>query len=194
MQNSRRSMTDNFLKKIDNTWTLFLDRDGVINERIWGGYVTNPDEYIFLPGVLDSIAVFSSIFNKIIIITNQQGIGKGIMTEGELKVVHDYMIKEIRLAGGEIDGIYYCPDLAEKNDNCRKPSTNMAQKAVGDFPEIDLTKSIIVGDSPSDIEFGINAGMHTVFVMHENDESSSSGLADFEVKSLADLKTIIQKK
>ncbi len=185
-------MTNSFLNKIDNTWTLFLDRDGVINERIWGGYVTNPDEYIFLPGVLDSIAVFSSIFNRIIIVTNQQGIGKGIMTKGELKVVHDYMIKEIRLAGGEIDGIYYCPDLAEKNDNCRKPSANMAQKAVDDFPEIDLTKSIMVGDSQSDIEFGNNAGMKTVFITNEGGDNIPKDMADYSINNLLELKILIQ--
>ena len=116
------------------------------------------------------------------------------MTEKELKAVHDYMIKEINLAGGKIDGIYYCTDLANKIDNCRKPSISMAQKAVVDFPDIDLSKSIMVGDSPSDIEFGINSGMYTVFVKHEKDESSSGDLADIEVKSLAELKSIIKKQ
>ena len=187
-------MNHNFLKNIDNSWTLFLDRDGVINERIWGGYVTNPDDYIFLPGVLESITAFSAIFNKIIIITNQQGIGKGIMTEKELMTVHDYMIKEIKLAGGRIDGIYYCPDLANKTNNCRKPSTSMAQRAVDDFSEIDLSRSIMVGDSPSDIEFGNNAGMHTVFVMYDNDNNASGNYADLEVKSLSELKSIIKKR
>jgi len=187
-------MKNNFLKHIDNTWTLFLDRDGVINERIWGGYVTKPSEYIFLPGVLNSIAFFTSVFNKIIIVTNQQGIGKGIMSEKELKAVHDYMTKKIEQAGGKIDGIYYCTDLANKIDNCRKPSTNMAQKAVVDFPEINLTKSIMVGDSPSDIEFGKNAGMRTVFVKHEKDENSSGNLADLKVKSLSEFKSIIKKQ
>jgi len=187
-------MRKDFLKHIDTTWTLFLDRDGVINERIWGGYVTKPDKYIFLPGVLDSIAFFTSVFNKIIIVTNQQGIGKGIMTEEELKAVHDYMINEISLAGGKIDGIYYCPDLAGEIDNCRKPSVNMAQKAESDFPEIDLTKSIMVGDSPSDIEFGKNAGMHTVFVLHDNDDSASDISSDLKVKSLAELKSIIKER
>jgi len=194
MQNSIRNMTYNFLKYIDNTWTLFLDRDGVINKRIWGGYVTKPSEYIFLPGVLASISVFSSIFNRIIIVTNQQGIGKGIMTEEELQVVHDYMTKEINLAGGSIDGIYYCPELTNNANSCRKPSTSMAQKAVDDFPDIDLSKSIMVGDSPSDIEFGNNAGMYTVFIKHENDKNSSVVSADIILKSLPELKTLIQKK
>ncbi len=184
-------MTHKFLKHIDNSWTLFLDRDGVINERIWGGYVTNPSEYKFLPGVIDSIKVFSSIFGKIIIVTNQQGIGKGIMTEEDLKVVHNHLINEINLGGGQIDGIYYCPDLAETIDNCRKPSTGMALKAVRDFPEIDLKRSIMVGDSDSDIEFGINAGMKTVFVNHDN--STSNNLADIDVRSLWELKTLIEK-
>ena len=185
-------MTNSFLKKIDNTWTLFLDRDGVINKRIFGGYISSPQEFEFLPGVLDSLIFFSSVFGRIIIITNQQGIGKGIMTEGELKVVHDYMIKEIRLAGGKIDGIYYCPDLAEKNDNCRKPSTKMAHKAASDFPEINLTKSIMVGDSQSDIEFGNNAGMKTIFVMSDSNEIAPD-FTDYKVNSLHELHTSIEK-
>jgi len=185
-------MKNNFLNHIDKTWTLFLDRDGVINSRIWGGYVTKPAEYNFLPGVLDSIAFFTSFFGKIIIVTNQQGIGKGIMTEQNLATVHNYMNYEISNACGKIDSIYYCTDLAEKNDNCRKPSITMAQNAVHDFPEIDLTKSIMVGDSQSDIDFGRNAGMHTVLVKHDNEDISICN-ADIEVKSLAELKSQIEK-
>lgn len=185
-------MTPDFIKYIDQTWTLFLDRDGVINNRIWGGYVTKPDEYEFLPGVLDSIAFFSSVFGKIIIVTNQQGVGKGIMTEENLATVHRYMIDEIYNAGGKIDGIYYCSDLAEIKDSCRKPSIKMAQNAVSDFPEIELTKSIMVGDSQTDIEFGRNAGMNTILVKHNNKDTSGYH-ADIELKSLAELKSLLEK-
>ena len=185
-------MANNFLQDIDNTWTLFLDRDGVINNRIFGGYVTNPKDFIFLPKVLDSIAYFSTIFKRIIVVTNQQGVGKGIMTELELSFLHKHMLSIISKAGGRIDSIYYCTYLATTANNCRKPSTYMAQQAVSDFPEIDLGKSIMAGDSESDIKFGINAGMKTVFVNNDNSKLTSVK-SDLTISNLPLLKTMIQQ-
>ena len=153
---------DDFI--ITKSHSLFIDRDGVINRRIFNGYVSSVKEFEFLPGVLESFAVFNNFFNRIIVVTNQQGIGKGLMTENDLQKIHSFMIKEIEKQGGRIDGIYFCPDLADKPDNCRKPSTFLARQAKNDFPEIDFTKTIMVGDSESDILFGKNAGMKTAFI------------------------------
>ncbi len=185
-------MTNNFLKNIDNTWTLFLDRDGVINKRIFGGYITSPSEFVFLPGVLESIKYLSSIFNRIIVVTNQQGVGKGIMTEAELIDLHKYMVNEITNEGGNVDSVYYCTELAEKPASCRKPSTKMAQNAVFDFPDIDLSKSIMIGDSKSDIEFGNNAGMKTVFITNEGGDNIPDDMSDYLINNLSELKTLIQ--
>ena len=184
-------MTHNFLTHIDNSWTLFLDRDGVINKRIFGGYITSPQEFEFLPGVLDSLISFSSVFGRIIIVTNQQGVGKGIMTEADLIVVNNHMIGEIANAGGKIDAVYYCTELADTPDSCRKPSISMAQKAVFDFPDIDFVKSIMVGDSQSDIEFGNNAGMKTVFITNEGSDEIPKDMADCSINNLLELKTLI---
>jgi len=185
-------MTPNFLKNIDNTWTLFLDRDGVINKRIFGGYVTNPSEFEFLPGVLESLKYFSSVFYKIIIVTNQQGVSKGIMTEPQLIDLHSYMTAEITNNGGRADAIYYCTQLATTTGNCRKPSFFMAQEAVTDFPKIVFSKSIMVGDSQSDIEFGINAGMKTIFVTNNENDKLAKVLPDMNINSLIKLKSKIQ--
>lgn len=184
-------MEYNFINSIDNTWTLFLDRDGVINTRIFGGYVTSPTDFHFLPGVLDSLRYFSKKFHRIIIVTNQQGVGKGIMTESMLNTLHDFVKAEIISSGGRIDGIYYCTALHETKDNCRKPSPKMAHLAVKEFPDINLQKSIMVGDSHSDIVFGINAGMKTVFI--ENEYSKTVKNADIVVESLHELKKLIEK-
>ncbi len=184
-------MKTNFLKNIDNTWTLFLDRDGVINKRIFGGYITNSSEFEFITGVLDSIVYFSSIFYKIIVVTNQQGVGKGIMTELQLTDLHKYMITEIAKVGGKVDNIYYCTKLAADTNNCRKPSIKMAQNAIADFPKINLAKSIMVGDSQSDIEFGINAGMKTVFVTNDGTGNLPDGLSDITINNLHELKVKI---
>ena len=185
-------MASDFLKDIDSTWTLFLDRDGVINQRIFGGYVKNTDEFVFLPEVLESIAYFSSIFSRIIVITNQQGVGKGIMSETELNQLHKHMSLSISNAGGRVDAVYFCTELATSPNNCRKPSNFMAQRALSDFPEITLSKSIMVGDSISDIEFGLNSGMKTVFVSNSNDKLKYIQ-SDMIIKSLSSLKTMIQQ-
>ena len=149
---------------IDGGWTLFLDRDGVINVRIIDGYVTNIEEFEFMQGVVEAFKIFKEKFQRIIIVTNQQGVGKGIMSNEDVETVHRHMVKEIEVHGGKIDKVYYCPQLKSVPDNYRKPSPKMAFFAKDDFPEIDLSKSIMIGDMNSDIEFGRNAGMKTVFV------------------------------
>ncbi len=149
---------------IDNEWTLFLDRDGVINVRIIDGYVKNVDEFKFLPNVVEAFKIFKNKFKRVIIVTNQQGVGKGIMTNEDVHKVHNYMIKEIDIHAGKVDKIYFCPQLKSVPDNYRKPSPKMAYMAKNDFPDIDLSKSIMVGDMNSDVEFGKNAGMKTIFI------------------------------
>lgn len=149
---------------IDNDWTLFLDRDGVINVRIIDGYVTKIEEFEFLPDVIEAFKIFKNKFNRIIVVTNQQGVGKGLMTEDDVKKVHDFMINEVENHDGKIDKVYFCPQLKSVPDNYRKPSPKMAYMAKEDFPEIDLSKSIMIGDMNSDVEFGKNAGMMTVFI------------------------------
>lgn len=168
---------------IDKTWTLFLDRDGVINERIVGSYVKHTEEFIFLPGVPDTIAGFSQIFGRIIVVTNQQGIGKGYMTECNLSEVHDYMRNQIESAGGKFDAILHAPQLAVENSSFRKPEPGMGLQAKELFPEIDFAKSIMVGDSDSDIAFGKNLGMITVRIGKEKDAIEKS---DYYCDKLAD--------
>lgn len=149
---------------VNEEWTLFLDRDGVINVRIIDGYVTKIEEFEFLPDVIEAFKIFKDKFKRIIIVTNQQGVGKGIMTNSDVEKVHRYMIQEIEQHGGKVDAVYFCPQLKSVHDNYRKPSPKMAYFAKNDFPDIDLSKSIMVGDMKSDVEFGKNAGMKTVFV------------------------------
>jgi len=149
---------------VKNRQSLFLDRDGVINKRIMGGYITRADDFEFLPGVLEAIRLLSEHFAHVFIVTNQQGIGKGLMTEEKLEEIHQAMQSQIEYAGGRIDKIYFCPDLASKEPNCRKPGIQMALQAKQDFPDINFTQSIMVGDTLSDMEFGENAGMQCVLI------------------------------
>ncbi len=180
-----------FIKDIDNSWSLFLDRDGVINRRIFGGYISCWEEFEFLPEAKDALRIFSGVFKYIFIITNQQGIGKGIMSEASLAEIHSNMISEIEMSGGRISKIYHCPDLAQKPDNCRKPSPFMALKAKADFPDIDFKKSIMIGDSESDILFGKNSDMYVV--LHETSEDVSVS-ANMNINNLMEFAKMLNAK
>ena len=167
-------MRPDWNRMISDDWTLFLDRDGVINRRIVDGYVTCWEEFEFLPGVLEALQVFAERFRYIVIVTNQQGVGKGLMTMDQVDAVHDQMCTEIEAHGGRIDGIFVCPQLVSDPDNYRKPNPEMAFMAQDYYPDIDLNKSVMVGDGDTDIEFGRNAGTHTVFIGEENPGADDS--------------------
>ncbi len=147
---------------IDKSWTLFLDRDGVINERVVGDYIKNVEDFHFIPGALEAIVDMSLRFGRVVVVTNQQGIGKGLMTPGNLEEIHRYMCAEIERFGGRIDAVYHAPNLAQENSPMRKPDTGMAFLAKQDFPEINFKRSVMIGDSDSDIAFGESLGMITV--------------------------------
>jgi histidinol-phosphate phosphatase family protein len=157
-----------FLNEIDTGWTLFLDRDGVINQRKPGGYIQYQEDLVFLPGVLESLYHFGDIFAYIIVVSNQQGVGKGLMTMDELTAVNDCLKDKVEQSHGRIDEIYTCTELEGFDAWCRKPAPGMAYQAQKDFPLIDFSKSIMVGDMESDIIFGKNLGMKTVFVKNSN--------------------------
>ena len=138
-------------KKFD---TLFLDRDGVINHKIENDYVKSIQDFKFIPEFIYVVKDLSLLFNRIIIITNQQGIGKGLMSISDLNEIHEYMLNTINDNNGKIDKIYFCPHLASENCFCRKPSPGMIQKAFQDYPDIDRSKSYFIGDSDSDMQAG----------------------------------------
>jgi D-glycero-alpha-D-manno-heptose 1-phosphate guanylyltransferase len=151
------------LKAIDTTWTLFLDRDGVINIDKDGSYIFTPDEFIFMDGAADLFKKLAIKFRHIIIVTNQRGVGRGLMTEDDLHSIHRKMRDEINKMGGKVDAVYYCTADDRLNPE-RKPNPGMAFRAKKEFADIDFSKSIIVGNNISDMRFGRNAGMYTVFV------------------------------
>ncbi len=168
----------------DKNWTLFLDRDGVINLRIPGAYIEYPSQFKFTKNCLKAMTIFDKTFGRIVVVTNQQGIGKGLMSEAQLTDVHYYMKNSIEKAGGKIDQIYHCPKLAKSNPDCRKPNPGMAFQAKKDFPEIDFSKSVMVGDSVSDMEFGKRLNMTTVLIEGKEEENFNDKLIDFRFSSL----------
>lgn len=175
---------------IDKTWTLFLDRDGVINERIWGGYVTDRSEFKFLPGARDAITGLNKIFGLTVVVTNQQGIGKGIMTERNLFDVHNYMCDEVYRNGGKIDKCFFAPNIKGAEEDIRKPNPDMALMAKSEYPQIDFTCSVMVGDTDTDIQFGRNLGMKTIRIKTEEPINIE---ADASVNSLTEFLNELNK-
>ncbi len=157
---------------------LFLDRDGVINKRLPGRYVSEWEEFEFLPGVTEAIKYFNTYFKKIFIVTNQQGIAKGILPEENLIALHQQMKTTIESSGGRLDAIYYSPDLANTHSPTRKPATGMGLWAKRDFPEVIFEQSIMVGDSISDLEFGRALGMKTIWITGKENTQPEQNLYD----------------
>lgn len=151
--------------------TLFLDRDGVINRRLIDDYVKRWEEFEFLPGTLEALKIFADYLDTILVVTNQQGVGKGLMKQEGVEAIHEKMINIVHREGGRIDRVYYCPGLAEANPLCRKPEPGMALQAKDDFPGIDFEKSIMVGDSISDMKFGRRLKMLCVLISDEEKDT-----------------------
>lgn len=151
------------LRQINKSWTLFLDRDGVLNHDKDKSYIFNYGEFKFYDGVLKSLEFFTEKFGIILVVTNQRGVGRGLMTEADLQDIHTRMLADIHKNGGRIDKIYYCTSTDNLDPN-RKPNPGMFLQAKADYPTILPHQSIVVGNNISDMEFGRNAGIHTVFV------------------------------
>lgn len=150
------------IRKNDN-WTLFLDRDGVINKERPDDYVKCVEEFIFEPDVLPAMEYLAGVFDRLILVTNQRGVGSGVMSQQDLDDVHAHMKAHLQEYGVHFSGIYFATDK-DRNSKRRKPHPYMGHQAKQDFPEIDFRKSIMVGNSRGDIEFGKSLGMITVFI------------------------------
>lgn len=172
--------------KIDPSWTLFLDRDGVINKKRVNDYVKSIDELEILEGALEAIASFSDLFGEIFIVTNQRGIARGLMTNQDVEEVHAYLLNEIQKFGGRITQVYFCPD--DNGSSNRKPAPGMGLLAKENYPQIDFSKSIMVGDSKSDMEFGRAIGAFNYYL---NEQEIADELIDGRIQSLQGLLSII---
>jgi D-glycero-alpha-D-manno-heptose 1-phosphate guanylyltransferase len=158
------------LKSVDKGWTIFLDRDGVINHEKKNDYILNKNEFVFYEGAIEAIKIFAEKFAGVFIVTNQRGIGKGLMTESDLKEIHGYMIEKTEEEGGKIAGIYYSTSLDNKHPE-RKPNPGAAFKIKRDFPEVNLSKTIMAGNKLSDMLFARNAGLYSVFTATTNPDT-----------------------
>lgn len=174
------------LNSIDKSWTLFIDRDGVINHEKKDDYILNWRQFEFYDDAKEAIHFFNQKFGKVIVISNQRGIGKGLMTENDLSSIHQHMLKQIENAGGHIDKIYYCTSIDNKHPD-RKPNPGMFFLAKKEDHSIDLQKSIMIGNKPSDMLAARNAGVYSVFIKTTNpDQPLPHPDIDLAFESLGD--------
>lgn len=171
---------------------IFLDRDGTINEE--RGYVSEPDEFEFLPNALAGMKKFRDMGYKLVIVTNQGGIGLGYFSKNDFYRVNKKMLTEVSKAGILIDKIYFCPHSLAENCPCRKPKTGLVMRAKEEL-NLDLKNSFFIGDSIWDIETGKNAGMRTIWI--ENDRTPEVDFwetkPDFIVKDLLEAADLVLK-
>lgn len=144
---------------------VFLDRDGVINTKPPAGdYVKTWGEFQFLPGVKDALRLLRQRGLTLILVTNQRGIAKGVMTETALQALHRRMQEELRNAEAQFDAVYYCPH-EEGQCSCRKPAIGLFQRALKEFPDIE--SSIVVGDSEVDVEAAKRLGSQAILIVSD---------------------------
>lgn len=142
----------------------FFDRDGIVNKRKFGGYIKEYNEFEFIPEFLEIFKKVDELGFLKIIITNQQGIGKGLMKKEELSIVHNQMQFNLyKQFGFSFDDIFYCPDLANSGSQTRKPEPGMILEAIEKW-DIDKEKSFFLGDSESDSLAGERAGTKTILI------------------------------
>lgn len=148
---------------------LFLDRDGVINVEKDGSYIFSPQELHYYDGALEAITAARHHFDIVLVVTNQRGIGRGLMTVEDLHTIHASLQVSLQEKGGQIEAFYFAPSIDSHNE-LRKPNTGMALLAQKDFPQIDFAQSVMIGNNLSDMKFGKAMGMHTVFLHTTQDK------------------------
>jgi len=169
--------------------TVFLDRDGILNEKMpEHQYVTRWEKFRVLPGVPGTLRQLNEAGLRVVVVSNQRGIAKGLYTAADLEAMHAQFQRLLDLEGAHIDAFFVCPHEADEC-NCRKPLPGLFEQAVARFPEITAATSVMIGDSASDVEFGRRVGMKTIFIgaMHRapGDEEAAT-LADLHFASLAE--------
>jgi D-glycero-D-manno-heptose 1,7-bisphosphate phosphatase len=161
----------------------FLDRDGVINRKAptEDEYITRWEEMHIIPGVVEAIALLNQAGYRVIVISNQRCVAKGLVTTGELDAMHQRMCRELGAVGAKIDGVYYCPHEEQPPCRCRKPEPGMLFDAA-DENQVDLPSSWMIGDSEKDVEAGRSAGCRTARILKPG--ATANGNANVLARSL----------
>lgn len=166
---------------------VFVDRDGVINRRRIGDWVRTPEQLEILPGALEAIARLSRAGSYPIVLTNQSGVGRGVMTLADVERVHAHLSGLVERAGGRLRGILVCPHAPSDGCPCRKPGTALFERAAATW-NLDLTQAVMIGDAATDIEAARRAKLAKALLVLDPVEGypASAPAPDEQFASLAD--------
>lgn len=170
---------------------VFLDRDGVINEKV--SYLTEKKDVRLLPGSAEGIKRLNEAEYKVVIVTNQSAVARGMLTEAQLKALNTHLLTLLKKKEAKIDGVYYCPHHPDFTGpcTCRKPEAGLLFKAAEEL-HIDLTKSFMVGDTKEDVKAGRTAGCATILVRTGYGKAQEEfASADYVTDDLAGAVTLI---
>ena len=159
--------------------TVFLDRDGTLN--VDTGYVKSPDDFTVLPGVGAALARLKQAGARLVVVTNQSGLGRGYFTSKDLEAIHGKLRAILAEDGVTLDGLYFCPHHPDDRCNCRKPARGMIDRALAEL-QVDLSRAYVVGDSVRDVELAKLVGAQSLLVM--TGPSGAEALADLTARDL----------
>jgi len=160
--------------------TVFLDRDGTLNADT--GYVKSPDAFMLLPGVGAALAALKQGGARLVVVTNQSGVGRGYFSVKDLEAIHHKLRLLLAEAGVTLDGLYFCPHHPDDRCHCRKPARGMVDRALAEL-QVDLSRAYVVGDSARDVELAKQVGARAVLVM--TGPSGVEALADLTARDLS---------
>lgn len=164
---------------------IVLDRDGVINHDS-ENYIKTPDEWRPLSGSLNAIAALNAAGFRVVIVSNQSGIGRGLFSETVLDEIHRKMMSAVEAAGGTIAGIYYCPHAPDDDCNCRKPRPGLLDRIKDDF-DVSLAGIPLIGDKIADLELARRVGARPILVLTGYGQATLASLNDTEIEVYPDL-------
>ncbi len=162
--------------------TVFLDRDGVLNRRISGGYVTRWGDFVFLPGAMEALSQLVASGFPLVIVSNQAGVAKGLLSCADLIDITQACLKELQGAGVPVEGAFFCLHMPSDGCSCRKPNVGLFEEAARTLP-IDFRRSFLIGDSLSDMQAGARMGCATIYLGGDVDDTNS---AKYRTGSISD--------
>ncbi|WP_368628138.1 D-glycero-alpha-D-manno-heptose-1,7-bisphosphate 7-phosphatase [Mycobacterium tuberculosis] len=172
-------------ERAGHQWCLFLDRDGVINRQVVGDYVRNWRQFEWLPGAARALKKLRAWAPYIVVVTNQQGVGAGLMSAVDVMVIHRHLQMQLASDGVLIDGFQVCPHHRSQRCGCRKLRPGLVLDWLGRHPDSEPLLSIVVGDSLSDLELAHNvAAAAGACASVQIGGASSGGVADASFDSL----------
>jgi len=160
----------------DELDVVFLDRDGTLN-RDDEGYLADPDRVVLLPGAAEAVRSLNAAGIKAVVVTNQSGIGRGLISQEDLARIHERLIALLAAGGAMLDGIFVCPHRPEHGCACRKPGTELALRAARDLG-VDPARSAMIGDQAADVALAHRLGGRAVLVLTGHGTRTDAEWAD----------------